>query len=584
MTAPGPVTRAGGPTLTVGTGGPSAYPTIGDALSAAPDGATVIVAPGTYGEALFINGVSTTIIASDADGATVIDATPLPMPALSANGGTVEVRGITIRSGDAPVVAVNNGRLRMRDCELSSRSDTGVLATNRAQVELHHVRVHSGQHGFVIDDSGGTIIDCEVTDVTGDGVIVRQGADPIIRDCTVHNCGDRGFYIYQYGRPTLEGCTVIDVGAAGIAAVHDSRPTIRRCRVERSRGPGIAFGPGCVGLVEECSFAQVGVVEIDVASGAGPVVRLADPATGRATRRATGQATGREAVRADNDDDVDRLLDSLDEMVGLAGVKDDVRSLIDEIQVNEWRRASGLNVGNVNHHLVFAGPPGTGKTTVARLYGRLLAALEVLPKGGFVEVTRQDLVVGYFGHTAPKTTEVFTSALGGVLFIDEAYTLSRTVGTGRDFGLEAIDTLVKLMEDHRGQIVVIAAGYTDEMRDFLAANPGLASRFPRTIEFDSYSAADLVEISRRIAVAADYALDPPLDAALRRHFDGVERGPTFANAREARTLVDLMRRAQARRLRRAGGRASLTDLRTLVEADYHDAVSRVPAVRRPAGP
>jgi hypothetical protein len=561
MTASEPVadasTSAGAVTLTVGTQRADAYPTIGEALSAAPDGATLAVAAGTYAEALYVNGVSATIVAAEGPGTVVIDVGTLPYPAVSCAGGTVVLRDVTLRSGDAPVVAVDRGRLHADRCDLVTRCDVGVRATNRSRVELTRLKVHGGQYGLVIDDSGGSITDCEIADVGGDGVIVRHGADPLIRDCSVRNCGGRGFYVYQFGRPTIEGCVISEVGAAGIAVVHESRPTIRRSRVERSRGPGITFGPGCVGLVEDCSFTEVGVVEIDVASGAEPVVRLLD-----ATRAAADVADVAFA------EEFEQQLEELESMIGLADVKEDIRSLVDEIQVNEWRRACGLNVGNVNHHLIFAGPPGTGKTTVARIYGSLLAALNVLPDGGFVEVSRQDLVVGYLGQTAGKTTEVFKSALGGVLFIDEAYTLARVIGAGRDFGQEAIDTLVKLMEDHRGEIVVIAAGYTGEMADFLAVNPGLASRFARTITFGNYSPGELVEIAHRMAGASDYTLDPALDGLLHRHFEGLDRGGAFGNAREVRTLVDGMRRAQARRLRRAGRRPDLSALRMMVPADF----------------
>jgi hypothetical protein len=548
---PGEATGPGASVLIVGTQLRNAYQTIGEALSAAAPGATISVAPGTYREAIYVNQVTATIVATGGPEPVTIDATGLPYPAVSCTRGTVELRGIAIISGDAAVVAVDGGRLRMEQCDLTAGFGAGVRATNGSHIDLLRVRVHGGHSGLIIDDSTGLVSECEISDVVGDGIIVRHGADPVIRSCTVRNCGERGCYIYQFGRPTVEACTIADVGDAGIAIVHESKPTIHGCRIERSRGPGISFGRGCAGSVRECTFVEVGANEIDVAAGAHPVIEAAaDP----------GPAGGA-------DGEVAALLAELDAMIGLAAVKAEVRSLIDEIQVNEWRRAAGLGVGSVGHHVIFTGPSGTGKTTVARIYGRILAALKILPTGTFTEVARSDLVASYLGQTAQKTTEVFMKALGGVLFIDEAYTLARSIGSGRDFGHEAIDTLVKLMEDHRGEIVLIAAGYPEEMAEFLAANPGLASRFARTIEFTNYDVAQLVEILRHIAVAADYELDPAAEALVAEHFAASTYGSRSGNAREVRKVFDAMRKAQAGRLRAMPSRPDLSDLRSLVAAD-----------------
>jgi DNA polymerase III delta prime subunit len=555
--SPTPSADAMARTLQVGTKLPNAYPTIGAALSDATEGTVVSVAPGEYPEAIYLNGVTATIVAAAGPGTVVIDATALPYPAIGCVDGAVELRDLTVRSGDAPVVAVDHGRLTLTRCELTARFGAGVRATNGSRVELRAVRVPGGHHGFVIDDSTGVIADCEISDVAGDGIIVRHGADPEIRGCTVRSCGQRGCYVYQFGRPTLTDCRFAEVGEAGIAVAHESAPTIRRCRVERSRGPGIAFGRGCGGSVEDCTFAELGGEPVARAPGARP--DLGGPA---------------KPTDAGPADPAGQLLAELDGMIGLAAVKEEVRGIIDEIQVNEWRRGSGLSTSQVSHHLIFSGAPGTGKTTVARIYGRLLATLGVLPAGTLLEVSRSDLVAGYLGQTASKTEEVFGRALGGVLFIDEAYALARSFGAGRDFGQEAIDTLVKLMEDHRGEIAVIAAGYTREMAEFLASNPGLASRFARVVEFASYTATELVAISGSLATSADYRLEPAVEAGLLRHFEGIDRGGGFGNGREARKLFDAMRTVQAGRLRRLGRQPSRDELRTLTADDLQAAIRR----------
>ncbi len=211
----------------------------------------------------------------------------------------------------------------------------------------------------------------------------------------------------------------------------------------------------------------------------------------------------------------------LDNMTGLATVKRDVTDLVNLLCTARRREAAGLPAPRISHHLVFTGPPGTGKTTVARLYGELLTSLGVLPRGQLVEVARADLVGRYIGHTAQLTREVFERALGGVLFIDEAYTLTPTGPSGRsDFGQEAVDTLLKLMEDHRDEVVVIVAGYTDEMRRFMASNPGLASRFSRTVEFENYTSDELVTIVRQHALTSGYECAAGTGQVLREYFDG----------------------------------------------------------------
>ncbi|HET6214845.1 MAG TPA: right-handed parallel beta-helix repeat-containing protein [Micromonosporaceae bacterium] len=546
-------------TLTVSSQRAGAYPTIRDAVEVATDGAQISIESGTYAEAIELTGRRLTLVAAGDPGTVIMDASSAGKPAIACTGGEVTVRGLVIKAGDYPAVTAAGGRVRLDKCEISVGFAAGVQVTDGTSLEASDVKVIQGQYGFVIEDAGGTVDRCEVRDVSDDGIIVRLGADPVIRNSTITHCGFRGIYVYQAGRPTIERCDISVTADAGISVAHQSSPTITGTWVHDTQGVGIFFGRGCGGLVEGCRVENTATPAIQLDDGATATIREAEDV-------AHQSRVGISAIETSTQQDtekVDKLLAELDSMIGLRGVKAEVRALIDEIQVNEWRRSAGLAVGAVSHHLIFTGAPGTGKTTVARLYGQLLKALGVLPNGKFKEVARRDLVGQYIGHTAEKTTSVFEDALGGVLFIDEAYTLSRSGTASADFGQEAIDTLVKLMEDHRDRAAVIVAGYTVEMKDFLDANSGLASRFAKTLEFANYSADELLLIVNRIARNDDYLIGPGLDDALLEWFNQIERDQNFGNAREARRLLEGMRKAQSGRLRALGHRPSRDDLRTL---------------------
>jgi stage V sporulation protein K len=262
------------------------------------------------------------------------------------------------------------------------------------------------------------------------------------------------------------------------------------------------------------------------------------------------------------------VLAELDALVGLASVKAEVKRLAELLRIASMRKAAGLKTVQVSLHLVFEGGAGTGKTTVARLFGRLYKSLGLLASDQVVEITREDLVSGYVGQTATKTNDVIDRALDGVLFLDEAYGLVRP-GSQGDFGPEAVVELLKRMEDDRARLAVIAAGYPHEMSEFLASNSGFRSRFGETIHFDDYGPVELVQIFEVFARDADYALAADARAELQRTMERLHaaRDRYFGNARTARNLFDDIIAHQAERLLALGGTPDREALMALTLAD-----------------
>jgi hypothetical protein len=542
-----------------------ALPTIRDALESADEGAVISVAAGEYTEPLTIRrGV---VLAAREPGTVTISSPYQDEPVISVGSGQVELIGLTLRASEAPAVRVRGGQVTAVDCAVTAGYGAAVEATAGAVIELRNTTVTGAQYGVIVEDADGLLDRCEIRDITDDGVILRLGARATLRHSTVAGCGFRGIYMYQAGTSVVERCEIERTGDVGIAVADQSSPTITECWVHDTQGVGISVGRGCGGVIERTRIENTASPGVSLAEGARTEYRPAE--AGVATVRVGASAT---AGNHQDLDRVERLLADLDGMIGLGSVKAEVRSLIDEIQVNEWRRSEGLSVGTTSNHLVFAGAPGTGKTTVARIYGGLLQALGILPNGRFREVSRRDLVGQYIGHTAEKAAAAFDEARGGVLFIDEAYTLVRASGGGADFGQEAIDTLVKLMEDHRDEVAVIVAGYSREMGDFLDANPGLASRFAKVLEFENYTPEELVEISVHLAKGDDYSLGENVDVALLQWFGQLDRNENFGNAREARKLLERMRKSQSTRLRALGSRPTREVLTTLTLDDLLAAI------------
>ena len=285
-----------------------------------------------------------------------------------------------------------------------------------------------------------------------------------------------------------------------------------------------------------------------------------------------GTDKGPEREEAQPEETLEEAVAQLRALIGLEAVKADVESLINLVKVRALRQERGMKCPEMSLHLVFSGNPGTGKTTVARLIGRIYRALGVLSKGQLVEVDRSGLVAGYVGQTAIKTREVIDKALGGILFVDEAYTLA-PANADKDFGQEAIDTLLKAMEDHRDDFVVIVAGYESLMPRFIESNPGLKSRFNKYIHFPDYTGQELWEIFQGRVQRSDYQLEE--DAARRLEAYWAERyarrGAEFGNAREVRNVFEKTVAAQADRLA-AVAQPTDQQLRAITLADVEAAL------------
>jgi len=456
---------------------------------------------------------------------------------------------------------------RLVECGLDQTAYSAVHLAGQADLELEHCTItHSREHGIRCTESASLRID--------GGTVADSGMSGISTETT--------------GRTILTGCTVQRTERAGILIGAGKDTRIERCRIEATTGSALVIWTGATAHVHDTTITGAGKNGLYIADGAHghyqnldishtayPAVHVgenADPTltalhihdveqdiTLAETARALVHSTDISAVTVStlppehqpgSDEDepasIEDLTAQLNSLVGLDSVKHDVNSLINVMRMTRRRIEAGLPPPPTNRHLVFAGNPGTGKTTVARLYGRILHTLGMIETGHLIEADRTLLVGEYIGHTAPKTTAIFRKALGGVLFIDEAYSLA-PLGGGNDFGQEAIATLVKLMEDHRDQIVVIVAGYPHDMHRFIESNPGLASRFTRTLTFDDYNPQQLAAIVEHQATQHRYELTPGTHQAIIDYFTHLHRDTRFGNGRAARQLFQTLTERHAQR-------------------------------------
>jgi SpoVK/Ycf46/Vps4 family AAA+-type ATPase len=524
--------------------------------------------------------------------------------------GSVEESELTVAGGafrgGVTGVTVRNARVQVTDVDITDIERFGVGLFGAVHVSMTGSRISGCDYAFITIDEGATGT-AELTEVvmTGsrrDALQVGGSLQVTAVGCTAQDSAGTGFDVSASARLTLTRCRAegnrAGLAAHGSSAVIADDVTVRGstdCGISADGQAVLEFTGGAVsgsaaqgarivgqvtGRIVGTAFADNGVGDVWNQAGiafepGGPAPSasggLAEQFTKTASadaRSAPADAPPATAQPAPAAPPGLAALGQLEVLIGLAPVKAQIRSQLNLVRIAEQRRKAGLAVASASRHLIFSGPAGTGKTTVARLYAAILSEAGVLPTSLLVEVSRSDLVGEHIGETAIKTAAAFLRARGGVLFIDEAYTLARSTqgGSGPDFGREAIDELVKLMEDHRDEVVVIAAGYQAEMRTFLTANPGLSSRFARTIDFPAYRPEDLVQIVCHLAQERDYSLDAAAQLAVLGYFIAAARTGA-PNGRDARTLFEAMTERQAERLSLVTDELTAQQLTALLDED-----------------
>lgn len=436
----------------------------------------------------------------------------------------------------------------LENCDIYRNQLTNIEVKGESAPTIKDSRIYSSdQCGLWFEEKGrGTIENCSVYKNKYANIGITQESEPTILGCYIYESEQNGLWFKERARGTIENCEIYSNTYANIAIETEANPMIRKCKIYKSDSHGVLVTDNGYGTLENCDVHDN--TEDDIWISEDSDLKVFKPR--RSDEKEESQSSEQQTATEERVD-LDEVLAELNELIGLENVKQEIQRKIEFIQFNQELSKFGVESGNIDiaaNHAVFYGNPGTGKTTVAKMLGKLYNAMGLLPSSHVVEVNREKLVGEYIGQTAPKTKAKIEEAMGGVLFIDEAYALTNK-GSKNDFGSEAVEVLLEQMENRKGEFVVVVAGYDNEMKQFLEANPGLKSRFTDYFYLHDYTPDEMLGIARKIAKDHKRTLTKDAEELLFKEFTALwrKRDQYFSNARTVRNYIEKMIQVQPQR-------------------------------------